>query len=259
MTISLLWLLVSCGGQDEPQVTRKPIPPKTPKQITAAAAKDAMPAIKSIEDGWGAVFWRNATAWKVGGGNIALSPRSASEVKTSGEPLTCNGVATKGAPKHAAMVLPAEAPPPDMLGAPAIKAHQIERAAWRLDEVLPPRGRFDSKVTRNQPSVQRGVEVGSVTKTRRYGAPPLLISTGIRSCAGAVIITDLKAEKTLAYDRLPKTCTPLRVVPAQDYDGDGNREFGVFSQDRVAIYRLNEKPGSTQMTKIGDWYCAIES
>ena len=38
-----------------------------------------------------------------------------------------------------------------------------------------------------------------------------------------------------------------------DYDDDGNREFGVFSQDRVAIYRLDEKPGSTKMTKIGEW------
>ncbi len=259
MTISLLWLLLSCGGGEDPQLSRKPVPPKAPKRITAAAAKDAVPAKKSIEEGWGAVFWRNATAWKVGGGTIALSPRAASEVKTSGDPLTCNGVATKGAPKHAAIVLPIGAASPDMLGAPAIKAHQIERAAWRLDEVLPPRGRFESKVTTTQPSVQRGVEVGSVTKTRRYGAPPLLISTGIRNCAGAVIITDLKAEKTLAYDRLPQTCTPLRVVPAQDYDGDGNREFGVFSQDRVAVYRLDEKPGSTQMTKIGEWSCAIES
>ena len=57
-------------------------------------------------------------------------------------------------------------------------------------------------------------------RANRYGAPPLLISTGIRACSGAVIITDLKAEKTLTYDRLPQTCTPLRVIPAQDYDGD---------------------------------------
>ena len=256
--MSLLWLLLSCGGGEEPEVRRQPIAPKAPKRITAAAAKDALAAKKIIEDGWGAIFWRNATAWKVGGGSMAIGPRSAAAIKTSGEPLTCNGVATKGAPKNAAVVLPDGAKAPDMLGSPAIKAHQIERAAWRLDEVLPPRGRFASQVTSTQPSVQRGVEVGSVTKTRRYGAPPLLISTGIRSCAGAVIITDLKAEKTLAYDRLPQTCTPLRVVPAQDYDGDGKREFGVFSQDRVAVYRLDEKPGSTQMIKIGDWSCAID-
>ena len=259
MTPSFLWLILSCGGPDEPQVVRKPIPPKATSRVTAAAAKNAIETKKAPEDGWGAIFWRNATAWKVGGGDIAVGPRSAANVRTSGDALTCNGVATKGAPAHSAIVIPEGSKLPDMLGASAIKAHQIERAAWRLDEVLPPRGRFDSKVTTTQPSVQRGVEVGSVTKTRRYGAPPLLISTGVRSCSGAVIITDSKAEKTFAYDRLPQTCTPLRVVPAKDYDGDGNREFGVFSEERVAIYRLDEKPGSTRMYRISEWHCEIDS
>ena len=188
-----------------------------------------------------------------------VSPRSASATRTSGELLTCSGVASKGAPTHGAVVLPEGSPLPEMVKSPAIQAHLIERSAWRLDEVLPPRGRFSPKGSGNEPSVQRGVEVGSVTKTRRYGAPPVLISTGVRECAGAVIITDLKAEKTLAYDRLPKTCTPLRVVPAVDYDQDGNREFGVYSDERVVVYRLVEKPGRVQMTKIGEWYCEIKS
>jgi hypothetical protein len=257
----LLWILpliIACGGGEEPAVARKPNPPKGPAKVTPSAAANAVAATKSIEDGWGAVFWRNATAWKVGGGMTLVSPRAASTVRQSGEPLTCKGVATKGAPPHAALVLPEGTALPDIMGAPAIQAHLIERAAWRLDEVLPPRGRFDSKVSSKQPSVQRGVEVGSVTKTRRYGAPPLLIATGVRSCSGAVIITDLKAEKTLAYDRLPQTCTPLRVIPALDYDGDGNREFAVFSEERVALYRLQERPGKLSMTRIGEWFCAIE-
>jgi hypothetical protein len=257
----LLWILplvIACGGGGEPAVAQKPNPPKGPAKVTASAAANAEAATRSIEDGWGAVFWRNATAWKVGGGMTLVGPRAASTVRQSGEPLTCKGVATKGAPSHAALVLPEGTSLPDIMGAPAIQAHRIERAAWRLDEVLPPRGRFDSKVSSKQPSVQRGVEVGSVTKTRRYGAPPLLIATGVRSCSGAVIITDLKAEKTLAYDRLPQTCTPLRVIPALDYDGDGNREFAVFSEERVALYRLQERPGKLSMTRIGEWFCAIE-
>ncbi len=258
MVVFLLPLVMGCFGGDEPAVTRKPIPPKAPAKVTAAAAADAIAANKSIEDGWGAVFWRNATAWKVGGGMTVLSPRTSGVVRPSGEPLTCNGVATKGAPAHAALALPEGTPTPDIMSSPAIQAHRVERAAWRLDEVLPPRGRFDSKVRSNQPSVQRGVEVGSVSKTRRYGAPPLLIATGVRSCTAAVIITDLKAEKTLLYDRLPQTCTTLRVIPAHDYDGDGNREFAVFSEERVALYRLLERPGRLSMTRIGEWFCAIE-
>jgi hypothetical protein len=258
MVLLILPLVLACGGGDEPVAKRKPIPPKGPAKVTAPAAANAEAASKALEDGWGAVFWRNATAWKVGGGMTVVSPRATATVRQSGESLTCNGVATKGAPSHAALVLPEGASAPDVMGSPAIQAHRIERAAWRLDEVLPPRGRFDAKVSSNQPSVQRGVEVGSVSKTRRYGAPPLLIATGVRGCSGAVIITDLKAEKTLAYDRLPQTCTPLRVIPALDYDGDGNREFAVFSEERVALYRLDEKPGKLRMSRIGEWFCAID-
>ena len=258
MVLLILPLVLACGGSDEAAIIRKPIPPKGPPKVTAPAAADAVVAVKSIEDGWGAIFWRNATAWKIGGGMTVVSPRAAATVRQSGDPLTCNGVATKGAPPHAALALPEGTSAPDIMGSPAIQAHRIERAAWRLDEVLPPRGRFDAKVSSNQPSVQRGVEVGSVSKTRRYGAPPLLIATGVRSCSGAVIITDLKAEKTLAYDRLPQTCTPLRVIPALDYDGDGNREFAVFSEERVALYRLDERPGKLGISRIGEWFCAIE-
>lgn len=258
MVTLLLSLVLACADGDEPTVTRTPKPPKKPAKVSAPAAINAIKAKKSTEDGWGAVFWRNATAWKIGGGDTLVSPRASAQVRPSGEPLTCDGVAVKGAPAHAALALPEGTPQPDVMASPAIQAHRVERAAWRLDEILPPRGRFDPKVSSNQPSKQRGIEVGSVSKTRRYGAPPFLIATGVRSCSGAVIITDLKAEKTLAYDRLPQTCTPLRVIPALDYDGDGNREFAVFSEERVALYRLTERPGTLHMDRIGEWYCAIK-
>ena len=159
------------------------------------------------------------------------------------------------APRRGALVLPAGSPVPEVKKSAAIQAHRVERAAWRLDEVLPARSKYAAKVPSTSPTQQRGIEVGSVTKTRRYGAPPFLIATGVRQCAGAVVFTDLKAEKTLAYDNLPNTCGALRVVPALDYDGDGQREFAVFSDETVAAYRIVETPGNLSLTRIGNWSC----
>jgi hypothetical protein len=254
MMTPVFLLLAACSSEPERQM----VAPKQPTKPTATAAANAKRAPEQIEPGWGALFWRNATAWKVGGGSVAVGPKTSSIVRTSGEPLVCKGVATKGAPKYGALVLPDGSTAPEDRSVPAIQAHRIERAAWRLDEVLPARGRFASKVTSNQPSRQRGVEVGSVSKTRRYGSPPFLIATGVRDCTGAVVFTDVKAESTVAYDTIPQTCSPLRVIPAHDYDGDGNREFAVFSEDHVRAYRLTETPGRLEMSTIGDWSCPVD-
>lgn len=250
----MLVLTLGCGSDDAApaaKATAKPPPAAT----VSAALKGAQKAKTSPEDGWGAVFWRQATAWKVGGGDVVVGPREAASVRTSGDALVCKGVATKGAPKGGALVLPAGSALPDVKKSAAIQAHRVERAAWRLDEVLPARSKYAAKVPSTSPTQQRGIEVGSVTKTRRYGAPPFLIATGVRQCAGAVIFTDLKAEKTLAYDTLSGTCSPLRVIPAADYDGNGQREFAVFSDDNVTAYRIIETPGNLSLTRIGSWSC----
>jgi hypothetical protein len=70
-----------------------------------------------------------------------------------------------------------------------------------------------------------------------------------------VAITDLKAERVLVYDTLFENCKPLRVLPAVDYDGDGQREFAVFNDEQVAIYRLIEHPGQLSMTRLAEFRC----
>ena len=256
MLVVTTMLILGCGG-DPPStgIHKEPLAPRETRGPTAIAAKGALKAEHRKQDGWGAVFWRNATAWKVGGGSVVVGPREAQTVRSSGEPLVCEGVAIKGAPKHGAVALPENSPVPELKKPSAIQAHRVERAAWRLDEVLPARGRYASKIPAKAPSKQRGIDVGSVTKTRRYGAPPFLIATGVRSCHGAVAFTDLKAEKTLAYDQIKNSCSPLRVLPALDYDGDGSREFAIFSDEVVVVYRITESPGRLSMTRLADWHC----
>ena len=251
----VLAMLTGCGGDDKPADSNglSGSPPAAPARVTGPSS--GLKAQKALEDGWGAMFWRNATAWKVGGGDVVLGPRDAATVRTSGDPLVCGGVAAKGAPKGGALVLPAGAKLTEMKKSPAIQAHRVERAAWRLDEVLPAKSKYAAKVPSTSPSQQRGINVGSVAKTRRYGSPPFLLATGVRDCAAAVVFTDLNAEKILAYDQLSGTCNPPRVIAAADYDGDGNREFAVFTEDLVVAYRILDSPGQFTMTRIGEWSC----
>jgi hypothetical protein len=212
----------------------------------------------SLEDGWGGVFWRKGQAWKVGGGSLLVTPTEVKRVTTSGEPMICDGVAIKGAPVRAALALPEGAPPPKIEHIPAIRAHLVERAAWRIDEVLPPRDKYSPAGSSKQPAKQRGVHVGSVAKTRRHGAPPVLVAAGVRNCTAAVVILASKSERTMAYDRVSGICETLRVLPASDLDGKEGREFAVFNDTDVLLYRMKERAGRVGLTRIGQWRCAPE-
>jgi len=257
------WVLVlmACGGTgSDPSASSEPDPSKQIAPApTAKAMIDAEQATVEIEAGWGAVFWRNNQAWRVGGGAVLVSRSTAKKITASGTPLICDGVAVKGAPARAALALPEGAAIPTIKKAPAVQAHTLERAAWRLDEVLPPRGKYSPAVTSAEPGKQRGVEVGSVAKTRRHGAPPVLLATGVRDCSAAITVLGVKADRTLAYDRVPDICTPLRVIPATQLDQTDGREFAAFNDTDVLLYRLNERAGRVGMTRIGHWKCAPDS
>jgi len=251
-----LFMMLACGGEDVSSTQAESAPSKaSPPVPTAKALTRAVLAEVREESGWGAVFWRKGQAWKVGGGQVLVSATVARESSTVGEPNVCRGVAAKGAPAKAAIALPEGSPVPEIQKTPAIRAHLVERAAWRLDEILPPRDKYSPAVKSTAPSQQRGVSVGSVAKTRRRGAPPILISTGVRDCTAAVAVLDSKAEHTLAYDQVPGPCEKLRVLPATQLDSGPEREFAVFSDTHVILYRLHEESRRPRLSRIGQWTC----
>jgi hypothetical protein len=253
-----LWLIMmlACSGEDASSTQAEPAPSKASNPVpTARALTHAVPAEVREEAGWGAVFWRAGQAWKVGGGQVMVSATVARVGSTQGDPNVCGGVAVKGAPAGAAIALPEGSPVPEIQKTPAIRAHLVERAAWRLDEILPPRDKYSPAVGATSPAQQRGVSVGSVAKTRRKGAPPILISTGVRDCTAAVAVLDAKAEYTLAYDQVPGPCEKLRVLPATQLDSGPEREFAVFSDTHVILYRLHEESRRPRLSRIGQWTC----
>lgn len=256
-----LWLLcfLACQTPSTPEEAAPappaaaPAAPETPAAPTAPAAV-VNPAAGSA---WGAIFWREGKAWQRGGGSVGLGPKGAGALRPapSGAPEgTCGALLTE-APERATLALPAgkTATPPDP--APANPAGLVERAAWRIDELLPPRDAFSPAVSAPDPALQRGMRVASVTKTRRQGAPPVVIASATRDCTAVIALMDREAARVMSWDRLDQTCEPLSILPAADYDGDGARELVAHGDHRVVLYRLDEKPGSILLERVGDWSC----
>lgn len=117
------------------------------------------------------------------------------------------------------------------LPAPAVSAVWVERAAWRLGEVLgPAEGIIPGGRSEKEPARHHGARVRSVRKTRRVG-PPVLVIVGERRGRVAVLITDKEADQV--YDSVvfavPGPPWPSsQALPVQDLDGDGAQELVVY-------------------------------
>lgn len=252
-----LWLLLilACQPSSNPEAAVA-----TPSEAPAAAPVNAAPTAPQatvdlpVGAAWGGVFWREGRAAKKGGGSVGLGPEGAGPLGEAGAEGPC-GVAVGQAHPRAVLALPAgkTATAPDP--APANPAGVVERAAWRLDEVLPPRDAFSPAVTSPDPALQRGMRVASVVKTRRTGAPPVLIASATRDCTAVIAAMDREAAAVMSWDRLDKVCEPLALLPAADYDGDGTREIAAYGEHRIVLYQLVEKPGSLALRRVGDWTC----
>lgn len=247
--------LLACSSPNPPASPPAEAPVRTTAPIPTVDAATLSLATAGAE-GWGAVFWRDGQASRVGGGSAVLGATGAATVSEGG-PGACGGVQITGAPERAAIALPARLTaaaqsPPE---APSNPAYLVERAAWRLDEQLPARDAFSPATSAPDPALQRGVHVASAVKTRRPGAPPVIVASGARECHGVVAVLDADASAALVADRLDDLCEPLALLPAADLDGDGTREIVAWNQDRVVLYRLGDGTRPT-LTRIGDWRCS---
>lgn len=210
----------------------------------------------SSGEGWGAVFWQDGVAWKVGGGLDTIGPRGRNTASVrSAEPGPCGGVALDDATPNAVVAAPfgttGEAPAKPAV----IAAATVEAAAWRLDEVLPGRDRFTPLNPDAAPALQRGVEVGSVVKVRRYGGPPVLLVSGRRGSSGALLVLDREAsrvESTVLVEGLSST---PRVLPPADIDGNGAAETALFTRTETLLARLELTPSTVGLQALEWWTC----
>jgi hypothetical protein len=136
-----------------------------------------------------------------------------------------------------------------------VQAALVETAAWRLNEVLPALEEATPSEGPAQPARQKGLSIGSVSKARRHGAPPVFLVTGVRGCTAAIAILDSKLETILDHHSWEGICSPIAVMPPADLDGDDQRELAVFNSHFVSLLRLNETPGSVQLDPVTSWRC----
>lgn len=239
----ILSLLLACTSTAPPSA-----PPAA--QTPATDSRRAEPA---PEPGWGALLFRDEVWMRTGGGEVAVGPKGAQTLQPTGSVGGCGPIVQEA--EGAMFALPEGKPAPEITPAPPIQAATVERAAWRLDELLPPLDRFAPLPSSPDPSRSRGVNVGSVVKVRRPSAPPVLVATGYRECTGVLAVLSADAGQTLAYDLLDGACEPLRALAPSDLDGDGQRELGAWSRSRAALYRLADENRQPRLLRLGDWSC----
>jgi hypothetical protein len=83
----------------------------------------------------------------------------------------------------------------------------------------------------------------------------VLLASGARDCVEVVAALDQEASKILAWDRIDALGGALSLLPAADYDGDGQRELAGWSDKRVVLWRLEDTGGSFGLVRIADRKC----
>ncbi|MCB9780085.1 MAG: hypothetical protein H6742_16080 [Alphaproteobacteria bacterium] len=257
--LAILTLLLACDPVEVTPTAAPAAGPSATDPVTEATAVTEAPggppaAKESLEDGWGALLVHDGQWFRTNDGAVAVGRKGIVPLTGTGEQGPCGELVAE--PAGAMIVLKGDGAGVEVPEAPAIQAALVERAAWRMDELLPDLDPFAPAPEAGVPSRSRGVEVGSVVKARRKNAPPVLIATGHRECRGVLAILDLEASEVLVQDSLPDTCDKVRVLPPADLDGDGNRELAAWSEHHVVLYRLDEKPGSVGLTRLARWRCA---
>ena len=223
-------------------------------------ATEPTPPAAEAPDGWGAVFWRDAVAWKVGGGDVVVGPRSVStsRPRAGAAPAPCGGVVIDDAAPHAVVALPAGRSGATPQKPAVIEAAVVEAAAWRLDELLPAQDRYSPATPNADPASQRGVSLGSVVKLRRYGGPPVLVVGGSRDCTGVLALLNRQATEVLASTLVEGLCDTPRVLPPADIDGDGQLETALFSDTHVLLSRITLTPAKAALAPVHTWTCPLE-
>ena len=134
-----------------------------------------------------------------------------------------------------------------------VDASMVERAGWRLQDVL-------GTIATAAPDAARagGVYVRSVVKVRRDHAPPVYVVAAtvdtvgagrfdgpedVRSgdnCRAAVAVMDIKGDTLLhsaILEAATRTCAVPAVLPPVDLDGDGDTDLLVHGQHGHAGFR----------------------
>lgn len=202
--------------------------------------------------GWGAVFWRDGVAVRLGEGDRVLGRGGAATVTATGETGVCDGTVLPGAPPLARLALAGDGPPPELPAVPKVQADLARAAAVALHPTLPA-DRFTPHS--EDPERLHGIDLGSVVKTRRELAPPVLLVSAHREGTAAIAV--LSRDATEVHEVLLHEGWSERahLLPAADLDGDGLREVALYGPRDLALYRLDESGRHPRLQAVHHWRC----
>ena len=227
----------------------------TPGDDEAEPAAQAQPAAQQAEAFLGAPVFRSEEGLElVGSLTQLIGPKGVEEAIILPEKGPCGGqkLANKS---RSVLALPSDHTVNPSAQAPSNSATVVEAAQWRMNEILsavePPTDSLDTTATQSSDNVT----LGSVSKTRRTGAPPVYIVTGVRNCTAAVAVLDRDLRTVLDQTMYDGICHPMAVLPPSNLDTHEGREVVLYNAQFVAVLSLIETPGSIEITPLKHWTC----
>lgn len=122
---------------------------------------------------------------------------------------------------------------------PMVTASLVERASWRLAEIVPPTTAIQPGVDAPDPALYQGIRVRSVRKIRRNG-PPWQAVIGERGSNLLIAITDREV-KTIASSaviaRSQAAPAHFSMTPPVQLDGEGDPEILFFADSDATGFR----------------------
>lgn len=211
-----LWMM-SCGGSSEL------LEPTTPAEAPSKAVESA-PSLN----------W--SSSWPVDKGlfvskrtGVLIGEKGVFQVGERAE-ICGNGFVLSD--QRGGILLTQSGTPTEFPKSPAVQAAFVERAGWRLGELLgKPKGILPGGEQVNEPALHQGIRVRSVAKTRRSG-PPWMTIVGQRGPDIGVLLTDKSVTKVFASTIISHASVPtmsLRTLPVWDVDGDGDQELVIYA------------------------------
>ncbi|MFK7926808.1 MAG: hypothetical protein AB8H79_01370 [Myxococcota bacterium] len=225
MRLFVLLALIGCSGA--PPLTELPKPPA--EDVPGEPGKRHQAQVASSAEQLSAQPW--SAAWPHAQGSVVATAsgrllaaggtRPVVESKPCGSEMWVPGAAVLRLP---------DGEPLSFLKAPMVTAAVVERASWRLADVIGERKGIQPGIETPDPAIHQGIRVRSVLKVRRKG-PPWQVVVGERENTVIVALADKEAETLIAgvlLERSDGEPVSLAQVPPADLDGDGEQELVVY-------------------------------
>ncbi len=205
-------------------------------------------------DGWGAVFWKDGQAARIGQGSVLVGRGGVSAAAEADGDGVCGGRMLSGAPELTRLSVSPKGEPPELPAQAKVLATTATQAVSQLQGVLPEGDRFTPYV--DDPTHFFGMTVGTVAKTRRHMAPPVLLASAVRDGRAALGVLDRAGEELHQGLLLEGWTERAHLLPTADYNGDGAREVVLYGPQDVALFSMDETGRNPSLTLVHRWTCA---